>query len=208
MGPQCAMHAEGPCNHGCRRWAELRWGRRRVRQPGGGIRICPKIIAGRGIVKLPGISTRGTAKSGVSTEADPMGRFWPELARIEILPCFRSFSTTNGGERFSDRQVSLSKDMGKTRGKQGRWLFRGEDIHKSGGGQESVAIRAISGPSGRLAMHFERLLGHSTIVWSGRGASRVEFCAKSLTGAVDESAPVCAAGLGKARRRAEFSKSK
>ena len=43
------------------------------------------------------------------------------------------------------------------------------------------------------------------IVWSGEG-NCAWSSAKPLTGAVDETTPVCAAGLGKARRRAEFSK--
>ncbi len=46
------------------------------------------------------------------------------------------------------------------------------------------------------------------ILWSGEENGALECAARPLAGAVDEAAPVCAAGLGKARRRAEFSKNK
>jgi hypothetical protein len=44
------------------------------------------------------------------------------------------------------------------------------------------------------------------IAWSGKEHGALECARKLMTGAVAETAPVCAAGLGQARRRAEFSK--
>ncbi len=234
-----------------------------------------------------GSSCRSAGSSGdawsISTpaEAKPMGDCGPNWPEFNFFLRFRSFSTTNGGSSFSDRPVSVSNDMGETRGKQGPGLLRGEHIYKLEGGQKSARFwpfpilrgdwrytssgcwavshqpgvsegttYPLAGASGHhrlrppvlwfptIDLDFGRTRGpcriHDSrrckrlrlsrnhhgirvgtwdigaalmIVWSGEG-NCASSARRPLAGAVDGSAPLCAARVGGARRRAELSKNK
>ena len=64
------------------------------------------------------------------------GGFGPNWPEFKFFCVFGHFPLLIVGVSISNGQESLSKDMGKTRGKQGCWLFRVEHMHTSEGGQK------------------------------------------------------------------------